>query len=110
MSSRKFSTYSVVLVVLVTLNVCHLQPTLNWPSNVNAIQKLLCGLKMFSKSLMKHFKDSGSRFTELHTKLDADTLLNFAIHCRQNETRIQKSTRVKTMHVDSAKSRGRMMQ
>jgi hypothetical protein len=36
-------------------------------------------------------KASGSisriyRFTELHTKLDADTLLDFAIHRRQNDT------------------------
>jgi hypothetical protein len=29
---------------------------------------------------MKHFKDFGIGFTELHAKLDADTLLDFAIH------------------------------
>jgi hypothetical protein len=40
----------------------------------------------FSKSLTKHFKGFGSGFTELHTKLDADKLLNVAIHRRQNET------------------------
>jgi hypothetical protein len=34
---------------------------------------------MFNKDLMKHLKDSGSRFTELHAKLDMETLLNFAI-------------------------------
>jgi hypothetical protein len=34
------------------------------------------------KSLMKHFKGFGSGFTELHTKLDAETLLDIAIHCR----------------------------
>jgi hypothetical protein len=60
-----------------------------------------------SKSLTKHFKgfdsrftklhskvdadmlldfDIDSRFTKLHSKLDADMLLNFAIHHRQNET------------------------
>jgi hypothetical protein len=43
-------------------------------------------LKMFSKSFTKHFKGFGSRFTELHAKLDADMLLDFAIHRRQNET------------------------
>jgi hypothetical protein len=35
---------------------------------------------------MKHFKDFGSGFIDLHAKLDAGTLLDFAIHCRQNET------------------------
>jgi hypothetical protein len=50
---------------------------------VNAIQKLLSGLK---NVLTKHFKGFGSGFTELHAKLDADTLLDFAIHRRQNET------------------------
>jgi hypothetical protein len=59
---------------------------------------------------MKHFKAFGSEFTELHTKLDADTLLDFAIHHIQNETRSQKSARVKTMHAHSAVSRGRLMQ
>jgi hypothetical protein len=64
---------------------------------------------MFSKSLTKHFKGHGSGFTEPHAKLDVDTLLEFAIHHRQNETRIRKSTRVKTMHVHSSVSRGRLM-
>jgi hypothetical protein len=35
---------------------------------------------MFSKSLTKHFKSLGSGFTELHAKLDADMMLDFAIH------------------------------
>jgi hypothetical protein len=30
-------------------------------------------------------------FTELHTKLDTDKLLDFASHHRQNETRSQKA-------------------
>jgi hypothetical protein len=60
---------------------------------------------------MKHFQGFGSGFTELHAKLDADTLLDFANHRRQNETRSRKSTRVKTMrvHSSSAVSRGRLM-
>jgi hypothetical protein len=41
---------------------------------------------MFFKSLMKHFKGFDSGFTELRAKLDADMLLDFAIHHRQNET------------------------
>jgi hypothetical protein len=40
---------------------------------------------MFSKSFTKHFKGLGSGFTELHAKLDANTLLKFAIHRRQKE-------------------------
>jgi hypothetical protein len=47
---------------------------------------------MFSKSITKHFKGFGSRFTELHAKLDAYMLLDFAINRRQNETRSRKST------------------
>jgi hypothetical protein len=61
---------------------------------------------MFSKSLTKHFKGFGGGFTELHAKLDADTLLDFAIHRRQNETRCRKGSSVKT----SVVSRGRVMQ
>jgi hypothetical protein len=74
---------------------------------VNAIQKSLSGLKNF---LTKHFKGFSSGFTELHAKLDADTMLNFAIHRRQRETRNLKNTRVKTMRVQRAVSRGRLMQ
>jgi hypothetical protein len=65
---------------------------------------------MFPKSHMKHFKGFGSGFTQLQAKLDADTLLDFAIHCRQNETQSQKNTCIKTMHVHSAVSCGRLMQ
>jgi hypothetical protein len=46
---------------------------------------------------MKHFMGFSRGFTKLHTKLDADTLLNFAMHRKQNETQSQKSTRVKCM-------------
>jgi hypothetical protein len=41
--------------------------------------------KMFSKSLKKHFKCFGSRFTKFHAKLDADTLLDFAITDKKNK-------------------------
>jgi hypothetical protein len=65
---------------------------------------------MFSKSLTKHFKGFGNEFTKLHAKLDADTLLNFAIHSSQNETRSRKSTSVKTVRVHGALSCGRLME
>jgi hypothetical protein len=65
---------------------------------------------MFSKSLSEHFNGFGSGFIELHAKLDADMLLDFAIHRRQNETWSRESTRVKTTRVHSAVSRGRLMQ
>jgi hypothetical protein len=42
---------------------------------------------MFSKSLMKHFKGFGSGFSKFHAKLDADTLINFSIHRRQDKTK-----------------------
>jgi hypothetical protein len=79
---------------------------------MNAIQKQLFGKKKekFSKSLTKHFKGFGSGFAELHEKLDADTLLDFAFHRRQNETQSRKSTSVNIMRVYSAVSRGRLMQ
>jgi hypothetical protein len=74
---------------------------------VNVIQKPLSGLK---NVLTKHFRGFGSGFTELHAKLDAEMLFDFAIHRRQNETQSQKSTHVKTVHVHSAVSCGRLMQ
>jgi hypothetical protein len=77
---------------------------------VNAIQKPLSGLKYALHIPTKHFKGFGSRFTELHAKLGADTLLDFAIHCRQNETRSRKSTAVKVKRVHSVVSCGRLMQ
>jgi hypothetical protein len=77
---------------------------------VNAIQKPLSSLKNVLQKLTKHFKSFGSRFTELHANLDTDMLLDFAIHCRQNETWSQKSTCVKTMRVHRAVSHGRLMQ
>jgi hypothetical protein len=46
----------------------------------------------------------------LHAKLDADMLLDFAIHCRQNKTQSWKNTCVKTKSVYSAVSGGRLMQ
>jgi hypothetical protein len=53
---------------------------------VNAIQKLLSSLKNAPQKPHRALKVFGNRFAVLHTKLDADTLLDFAIHCRQNRT------------------------
>jgi hypothetical protein len=47
--------------------------------------------RMFSKSLMKHFKGFGSGFTELHAKLDADTSLSFAIDRRKTKHEVEKA-------------------
>jgi hypothetical protein len=102
-SSLIFSTFSVILLVLGrperSSSTTDIRPTL----------KRECHTKT-SKSLRKHFKGFGRGFTELHAKLDADTLLDFTIHRRQNETRSRKSTRVKAVLVHSAVSRGRLMQ
>jgi hypothetical protein len=57
-----------------------------------------------------HFRGFGSRISELHAKLDADTLLDFAIHRRQTETQGQENSCIKTMSFHSAMSRGRLMQ
>jgi hypothetical protein len=40
---------------------------------------------------MKHFKGFDSTFTELHVKLDADTLLDFAINHRRNKIEVKKA-------------------
>jgi hypothetical protein len=55
---------------------------------------------------MKHFKGFGSRFTELHTKLDAGTLFDFA----KMKHGSRKNTHVKTMHIHSVVSHGGLMQ
>jgi hypothetical protein len=76
---------------------------------VNPIQKPLSNLNNVLQKPHEAFQGFWYGFTEIHAKLDADTLLDFAIHHRQKE-RSQKSTRVKTMHFHSAVSRGRLMQ
>jgi hypothetical protein len=58
---------------------------------MNAIQKPLSCLKIVLQKPTKHFKGFDSQFSELHAKFDADTLLEFTIHRRQNETRSQKA-------------------
>jgi hypothetical protein len=53
---------------------------------MNAIQRPLSGLKNVLQKPHEAFQGFRRGFTKLHTKLDADTLLDFAIHPRQNET------------------------
>jgi hypothetical protein len=76
MSSPISSTFSVILLVL------GLQLTLNQSSNVNVIQNALSGLENVLQKHHEAFQSFGSGFTKLHAKLDADMLLNFAIHQR----------------------------
>jgi hypothetical protein len=52
---------------------------------------------------MKLINEEGGRL-----QLDADTLLDFASHHRQNGTRSRKSTHVKKMRVHSAVPRGKL--
>jgi hypothetical protein len=58
---------------------------------MNAIQKPLCSLNNILQKPHEAFRGFSSGFTELHAKLDADTLLTFAFHWRQNETQSQKA-------------------
>jgi hypothetical protein len=53
---------------------------------VNGIPKPPSGLKNALQKPHEAFQGLGSGFTELHAKLYADTLLDFAIYQRQNET------------------------
>jgi hypothetical protein len=53
---------------------------------LNVIQKPLFGLKNVLQNFKKHFKTFGSGFTEIHAKFDAETLLDFALHPKENKT------------------------
>jgi hypothetical protein len=79
---------------LVALNICYLEPTLFQPLNVNVTQKLLSSRKNVLRKPLKS---------------DADTLLNFAFQCRQNEKWSRKTTRVKTVHVHIMMPHGRLI-
>jgi hypothetical protein len=67
-----------------------LQLTYDWPCN-NPTQEPLSDLKNVLQKPPEHFKSFGSGLTQLQAKYYADTLLNFAIHHRQNEARIRES-------------------
>jgi hypothetical protein len=76
---------------------------------MNSIENPLSGLKNVLQKLHEAFQGFGSGFTEPNAKLDADTLIDFANHRIQNETRSCKSTHLKTMRVHSPFSRARLM-
>jgi hypothetical protein len=85
-SSGILSTFSVVLLVLGL-------PQRSSPTDTRSASEHECHSETTvwfkecsSESFAKHFKGFGNGFTELHTKLDADTLLDFDSHCSQNET------------------------
>jgi hypothetical protein len=80
-----FSTFSVVLRVLGRPERSSSSTDAQRASKHECHSKAAAQLKECSHHT-KHFKGFSSRFTELHTKLDADILLNFAINCRQNKT------------------------
>jgi hypothetical protein len=46
---------------------------------------------MFSKSLMQHFKGFVGGFTELHAKLDADTLLDLSSIADETKHEVEKA-------------------
>jgi predicted transposase YbfD/YdcC len=69
---------------------------------MNAIQKALSSLKSVLQKSHEAFQEFWCQFTDLHAKLDANKLLDFAIHRKQNETQNRKCTLIKTVHVHSA--------
>jgi hypothetical protein len=71
--------------------------------------KTTAWLKEYFSKASKKLQEFGSSYTKLHTKLDADTLLNIVIHHRKNKTQSGKSAHVKTMCVHSVVSHGRLM-
>jgi hypothetical protein len=86
-SSWIVSTFSIVLLVHYhperSSSSTDTQPALKHKCHPKtAVQLKECSPKA-SRSI--------SRFTEFHAKLDADMLLDFAIHCRQNKTQSQKA-------------------
>jgi hypothetical protein len=86
-SSRIFSTFSVVLLVLGRPEDSSSSTAIRPALKHECHSETAVLLKEYSPKVSQTFQGFGSRFTELHAKLDADMLLNLAIHCRQNETR-----------------------
>jgi hypothetical protein len=78
-------------------------------NNCRLAQQPPSGLKNVLKKPHEAFQGFQQQIYRTSCKSDADTLLDFAIHRRKNETQSQKSTHVKTMHIHST-SHGRLMQ
>jgi hypothetical protein len=105
------STFSVFLLVLVSPERLPSSTDTRLALKRDYHSKTAVRLKECSpKASRSIFKGFGSGFTELHAKRNADTLLDFAIHRRQNETRSRGSTPVKSLPVHSSVSGGRLMQ
>jgi hypothetical protein len=111
MSSHIFSTFSVIL--LVSGHPEHLLSSTDTQlafkcecHSKTAVRLKECSPKA-SQSISRVLVADLPSFTQY---LMQDTLLDFAIYHRKNETRYQKRTRVKTMRVHTAVSRCRLMQ
>jgi hypothetical protein len=65
-----------------------------------------CQLNDCFPQALRNFKGFSREFTEFHAKLDAETLLDFAIHCRQEKKRFPTAT-VQKMCLHSTVSGGR---
>jgi hypothetical protein len=65
---------------------------------------------MFSKVSRSISRVSVADLPSFTQNLDANRLLDFAMHRRQKETRNRRSTHVKTKRVHSAMSRGTLKQ
>jgi hypothetical protein len=95
-SFRIFSTFSVVFLVLGHPEHLSSSADTRLALKRECHSKTAVRLKerspKASQSISRVFN---SRFTELHAKLDADMLLDFAFHRSQGETRSQKNAHVK---------------
>jgi hypothetical protein len=86
-----FSTFSVVLLVLGRPERSSSSTDTRPAMKRECQSKPLSGLKNVLEILTKHFNGFDIGFTEIQAKLDADMLLDFTIHRRQNETRSRKA-------------------
>jgi hypothetical protein len=95
---------------LVALNFCYFHLTLNWPWNVNAIQKLLSGLKTALQKPHEAFE--GVQYWIYRVSLKT-WHRHIAWLCHPSQTKWNmksKSTHVKTMHNHSSVSHDKLMQ
>jgi hypothetical protein len=108
MSSQILSTFSVILLVLARLSSStDTQPALKRACHSKTTVRLKECSPKASRSISRFSVAVLPSFTQ---KFDADTLLDFSIHHRQNQTQSPKSTHVKKIHVHSTVSCGRLMQ
>jgi hypothetical protein len=91
-------------------NIHHLQQTLDWPRNINAIQKPLSGLKNVLQKPHNAFQGFRYRIYRASHKTWCRHVARFCHPSQTKRYTKQNSTRVKTMRVHSTMSRGRLMQ